>query len=66
MDKTTYVRLLPENVQKEIEADLLLAFKAMAELSDTEIIEHVKDGMDSTLNDLEDVLNTNKYIAMIG
>lgn len=61
MSGNEYIATLSSDLQKEIEGDLNAFFSSLG-LTDSELIEAVENGLNSRLNDLQDVLNTDKYI----
>lgn len=60
---TTFVRMLPENVQKSIRR-ALTAHLSNVGLSKAEIREGIENGMDSRLGDLSEAIDTRKYLDM--
>lgn len=71
MDRTTYITLLPNTIQMEIEKDLIRALLSKGndlsdELTDREINELVQEGMDGRLCDLSDTIDIEKYVREMG
>lgn len=63
MNRTTYVRMLPNVMQKKIEKDLHKSLMEINDFTHAELEEHVQNGMDSRLCDLSDTINIIPYVA---